>query len=147
MKKILRLTIVVLCAAWAPQSLQAQYQYPSQERMQELLDQLEYCKQELKATQLEIKNMEENASEYTLAEYQESKMLVDRIKTCIAASRAELDNIRKEYPGWFNAKNAVLPYDRHQEMTPISLEERLGELDKKIEEILNRFNDLDKPTN
>lgn len=89
--------------------------------------------------------MEENPSDYSLADYRDAEKLVERIKTCIATGRAELDSIRKEYPGWFNSPNAVLPYNRLNTITPRSLEERLKELERKISQVLDRFEGLLKP--
>lgn len=140
------LVTLALCTVLGLVSVVGQtYQYPSEERVQELLDEIEDCKQKLKNTQAEIKNMEDNPADYTLADYKEAEMLVERIKTCLAARRAELDSIRKEYPGWFNSPNAVLPYNRHDRITPRSLEERLKDLEKKISRILDRFEGLPKP--
>ncbi|UJH66619.1 hypothetical protein [Allomuricauda sp. SCSIO 65647] len=146
MKRVAVVMVLMLYTGLTSTPLFGQtYQYPSQERVQELLDEIEDCKQKLKNTQAEIKNMEANPSDYTLADYKEAEMLVERIKTCLAARRAELDSIRKEYPGWFNSPNAVLPYDRHNRITPRSLEERLKDLERKISQVLNRFEGLPKP--
>ena len=146
MKRTVVMAMLVFCMGLTPTLLLGQaFQYPSQERVQELLNQIEYCKQELQNTQGQIKNMEVNPSEYSLADYKEAQNLVERIKTCIASGRAELDSIRKEYPGWFNSPNAVLPYDRHQEITPRTFQDRLKDLEQKINKVLNDFRNLPKP--
>ncbi len=146
MKNVALFVFLVLGAGLFPTLLSGQtYQYPSQERVGELLSQIEYCKQELESTQAEIKGMEDNPSDYSLAEYKQAQKLVERIKICVAARRAELDSIRKEYPGWFNSPNAVLPYDRHQGITPRSLEERLKDLERKISQVLDQFESLPTP--
>ena len=146
MKKLPLVVFLIMGVSLLPAQLLCQtYQYPSQERVQELLDELEYCKQELTNVQADIKNMEDNPSDYSLADYKEAQKLVERIKTCMAARRAELDSIRKEYPGWFNSPNAVLPYDRHQGITPRSLEERLKDLERKISRVLDQFESLQRP--
>ncbi|MEM8926826.1 MAG: hypothetical protein AAGC45_01385 [Bacteroidota bacterium] len=146
MKKFPLVVCLIIGTGLLPAQLLGQTsQYPSQERVQGLLNELEYCKQELMKTQADIKNMEDNPSDYSLADYKEAQKLVEKIKTCMASRRAELDSIRKEYPGWFNSSNAVLPYDRHQGITPRSLEERLKKLERKISQVLDQFESLPKP--
>ncbi len=146
MTKIALIACLIMGTGLLPTQLLGQTsQYPSQERVQGLLDALEYCKQELTKTQADIKNMEDNPSDYFLADYKEAQRLIERIKMCMASRRAELDSIRKEYPGWFNSPNAVLPYDRHQGITPRSLERQLKELERKISQVLNQFESLPKP--
>lgn len=146
MKRIVVVLTLVICAGLTPRILFGQtYQYPSQERVQELLNQIEYCKGELRNTQSQIKEMEDNPSDYSLADYKDAEKLVERIKTCIAAGRSELDSIRREYPGWFNSPNAVLPYDKLHKITPRSLEAQLKEMERKINQVLDSFESLPKP--
>ncbi|MEM1258618.1 MAG: hypothetical protein AAGH81_08820, partial [Bacteroidota bacterium] len=83
MKKFPLVVCLIIGHSLLPAQLLGQtYHYPSEERVQKLLDQIEYCKQELKSIQSEIKNMEDNPSDYSLADYKEAQKLVERIKTC-----------------------------------------------------------------
>ncbi len=125
--------------------VQAQYQTPSPERVTELLQQIGDCKTQITKTEDRIKTIEANADSYTLAEYNTAKEFLERLNTCLNMSRGELDSIRKEYPGWFNAPNTVMQLGKGHEITPRSLQEQLNAIEEKIKKVIASFEALDKP--
>ncbi len=136
--------LVFFCFVLSMQS-NAQNQIPSEERVEELLQQIDNCKSLVTQTENNIKKMEDNPGSYTLAEYNAAKEFLDRVKTCLNTSRGELDSIRKEYPGWFNSPSATMPLGRGKEVTPRSLEEELSAIGKKIKAALKALDAIDEP--
>lgn len=138
--------ILMLCIMFSI-AVHAQYQIPSQERVQELLNQIENCKNQIDKTEKNIATMEAQAASYTLAQYNNGKALLERIKFCLNMSRAELANLKKEYPGWFNDPDAIINLGKGIEIKPHDLQKKLNEIERKIKKVIDRMEALEKPKN
>ncbi len=136
--------IMLFCFIFSLQ-VQAQYQIPSQERVETLLEQIDNCKRITTETEQLIETMEANPESYSLKDYNSAKELLERAKSCINISRGELDSLRKKFPGWFNSPNATMQLGRGNEITPRQLEKKVNDLDAKIRAVLERFNSIDNP--
>lgn len=99
-----------------------QYEPPSREQVQRLLDELDECKDILKDAQGYLERMEENPEQVTLKTYQDTQKLINNAEGCIADRRKKLDELRKEYPGWFNSPNATVSISRGDFINPKELE-------------------------
>ncbi len=137
--------ILFLCLFITDQAYTQVYQFPSQERVTTLLDQIDSCKSIMAETEALIKTMEADPESYSLAEYNSAKKLIDRAKACIYANRKELESIRKEYPGWFNEPSVSMPLGKGETITPRQLEHGLSEIEAKIKLIISRMEAISKP--
>ncbi|MGI9550622.1 MAG: hypothetical protein ACR2MT_05440 [Aurantibacter sp.] len=146
MYKTLRIQLgLIFIVLFTLQNQAQNNQYPSQERVETLLEQIDECKEVLADTEKQIKTMEGDATNYSLADYQEAKNLVDRIKTCLSRNRGELDAIRKDYPGWFNSPSLSMPLKKGKTISPKELEKIFDEVEAKIKAAIERMNALAEP--
>ncbi|WP_353778331.1 hypothetical protein [Winogradskyella sp. 3972H.M.0a.05] len=137
--------LLLACLLFAFQNFAQTYTPPSQERVSQLIDQINECKSNINELEERINYMEENASAYTLAQYNEVKALLNDSKKCKNAIKKELESIRKDYPGWFNSPNATMSIRSHGFTSPRELQELLSEIQQKIDDLLDGFDDLVKP--
>ena len=120
--------------------------YPSQERVEDLLETINICKENLTQYDTELKEIENNPNKYTYREYLELKKNEKETENCIAQSRKELDTLRKDYPEWFNSPDAVMPLSNREEISPRGLEEIIEiDLEKEIAELKRRVTELTIP--
>ena len=127
--------------------LEAQnYQIPSPERVDILIQRKKTCTNELNLAEDELKTMEEDPDSYSLSEYLEVKKLVDELKKCVASFNEELEKLRKDYPGWFNNPSAVANGKKKGDhITPRQVEIDYDALHRKILAVIARYGALDKP--
>lgn len=123
------------------------YTPPSREMVENYLDQIDSCKAFLKELEADIAEMENNPELVTLAQYKEAKALQSRAQTCLRATRAKLDELRKEYPGWFNSPGATVNLSKGQHITAKGLTAGLDAIEAKIDKLLNRLNAIEEPAN
>ncbi|WP_299550124.1 hypothetical protein [Seonamhaeicola sp.] len=120
-------------------------QYPSQERVEKLFNEIESCKTLLKKAEKEISDMENAPNAYTLAQYKAAQASVKRLKHCINVNRGELAKIKKVYPEWFNAPNSIISLRDGTAISPHILEDNLMTLEDKLKWAIERHNSLKKP--
>ncbi len=138
--------ILLFCLIFSLQ-VQAQYQIPSQERVEILLEQIDNCKRIATETEQLIKTIEANPEAHSLKDYNSAKELLERTKRCINIYRGELNSLRKKFPGWFNSPNATMQLGRGNEITPRQLEKKVNEVEAKIRVLLERLDNIDEPDN
>lgn len=138
----------MLLLFWITFSLQTQaqsYTPPSQERVETLLKKVDNCKKAISQGEGRIKVMEKNPESYTLAQYNLVKGFIESSKVCLNKLRTELAELRKDYPGWFNAPNATVALDREHFTSPKKLREALDEIKERIDAVLKSFEGFDEP--
>lgn len=143
------LSLSIFCFLVSSELIAQNYTPPSRELVEQLLEELERCKEIQKEAQADLENMEANATEYTLADYMEVRNLINRAQTCINSRRTQLEELRKDYPGWFNSPNATLNINFHgmRSITPRQINQMLESVAAKIAATLARFEKLPKPEN
>ena len=142
----MRITFTIILLLIAGEITAQGYQSPSRELVESYLDQINSCKDFLNELEADIADMEKNAQQVTLAQYNEAKALHSRAKTCLAATRAKLDELRKDYPGWFNNPGAVLNLSKGNHVTPKGLNKGLEAVTAKIRKLLDRLEAIEKPS-
>ncbi len=148
MKTINTLAITILfCFTISFQTFAQGYSSPSREQIEIFLLELENCKAFLTDSENLIKTMEADPESYTLAVYNAAKSQVETSKICVNARRAELDELRKDYPGWFNNPNATLPLSKGHSITPRKLKLSIEDIQEKINTIIKRFEALNVTEN
>ncbi|MEM7187766.1 MAG: hypothetical protein AAF466_14035 [Bacteroidota bacterium] len=144
------LPMLVMALLFSSESIaQTNYTPPSPELVERLLNELESCKAIQKEAEADLKFMEANANDYTLADYIEVRNLINRAQSCINSRRAQLEELRKDYPGWFNSPNATMTINFHgrRTITPRQLENMLAQVENKIAAVLARFEKIPRPEN
>ena len=123
------------------------YQVPSRELVESLLKQLDECKKDLAQAEKEIGIMENNPGQYSLETYLFTKKYIKELKDCVKYSRGKLDNLRKDYPGWFNSPNAFEDIRLHWPRinTPKEIEEALARIDALVAKAVAQFQLLEEP--
>lgn len=141
--------IALLCLLFTSELISQNYTPPSRELVEQLLEELERCKDIQKEAQKDLENMEANANDYTLADYMQVRNLINRAQTCINSRRATLEELRKDYPGWFNNPGVAITIDVHgmRSITARQLQSMLESVENKIAAVLARFEKLPKPEN
>ncbi len=147
--KHLLVSLTVFCFLFSSELIAQNYTPPSRQLVERLLNELETCKNIQKEAQKDLENMEANANDYTLAEYKAVENLISRAQSCINSRRAELDELRKEYPGWFNNPGVAITIDVHgmRSITARALQNRFAAIEAKIADVLARFEKMPKPEN
>ena len=147
--KYVLVPIAIFCFLFTSELFAQNYTPPSRQMVERLLNELERCKNIQKEAQKDLETMEANANNYTLADYMEVKNLISRAQSCINSRRAELDELRKEYPGWFNNPGVAITIDVHgmRSITARALQNKLASVEAKIDAILARFEKMPKPEN
>lgn len=141
----MRYLLITLVLLFGIESVAQNYQPPSRERVETLLTKLETCKDALKDLESSIKYMEDNPGKFTLQQYNEAKLWRNMAKGCIDDTRRDLDDLRKDYPGWFSGPNSVMNLGRGHEIRPKDLDRMLNEVSVKINKVLNRFKAIKSP--
>lgn len=72
-----------------------QYEPPSREQVQRILDELEECKDILNEAETYLEQMEDNPEEVTLKTYKDTQRLIENVKGCIADRQKNLMNYEK----------------------------------------------------
>ncbi len=141
--------LAVFCFFFSSELIAQNYTPPSRELVENLLNELERCKDIQKEAQKDLENMEANANDYTLAEYKAVENLISRAQSCINSRRAQLDELRKEYPGWFNNPSASITIGVHgmRSINARQLQNRFAAIEAKIADVLARFEKLERPEN
>ncbi|MCP4978289.1 MAG: hypothetical protein GY931_19245 [Maribacter sp.] len=146
MKNLLKIQLGFILSLFFALQAQAQtYNFPSQERVETLLEAIDKCKDVIADTQQRIKTMEANPDDYSLANYQDAKDLIDRAQGCLNQNRGELDSLRKEFPGWFNSPSTTMPLKKGKTISSGGLNKKLAALENKIKAILDSMRELEKP--
>jgi DNA repair exonuclease SbcCD ATPase subunit len=149
--KMMKLThilkpVLLFCLVFSIQTQAQNNNFPSQERVEELLENINICKDNLAQYDSELKEIENNPDNFTYGQYLELKKKEKETENCIAQSRKELDTLRKDYPEWFNNPDAVMPLSNRQEISPRELEEIIEiDLEKEIAELKRRVAELTIP--
>ncbi len=123
------------------------YNYPSRELVEAILNDIDYCKNELKEAEADVAEMEGSPESYSLADYKDAQRLIERIKLCINVKRARLDDLRKEYPGWFNSPSAFsdIRIRWGGGPDPKAVQRLLNNMEERINNVLDAFSELEKP--
>jgi len=121
------------------------YPYPSQERVDTLLEEIQECKVLLQKMQESLDAMNATPESTTLKEYLDTKKLIEVGERCIADRRKELDKLREEYPGWFNGTGSVLSSKRNREIAGEDIEKEWLKIDILMRQLRESFDDIDKP--
>lgn len=145
--KYIIITCVLLCIGF-PSVVQAQL-IPGPDRVNAILDQINSCKDGLEEVEKELEQAEKNPEDLTYAEYLALQNAKKRIKTCLAAARAKLDELRKEYPGWFNQASTTsqTPVDlgHGESIKAAQLEKIAAKIDKAIHNFIKRIDAVPQP--
>ena len=128
--------------------VQAQtYEPPSREMVETLLEKVNTCKRALADLEDSIEFMENNPENYTLAQYNEAKTYKKMAEGCIADARRDLEELRKKFPGWFNSPSATVDLGKGIHVGPKDLDKKLKEIETKINKLLARLGNVQKPSN
>lgn len=147
--KYLIIPLAIFCFLFPSELIAQNYTPPSRELVERLLNELENCKNIQKEAQKDLETLEANASSYTLADYMQVKNLINRAQSCINSRRTELDELRKDYPGWFNNPGVAITIGVHgmRSITPRQLQNKFDAIAAKINAALARFEKLPRPEN
>ncbi|NND63996.1 MAG: hypothetical protein HKN48_12470 [Flavobacteriaceae bacterium] len=148
-KAYYKLILLIFVAAIGTTTVAQNYNFPSRELVESILNDIDYCKNELKEAESNVAEMQGNPESYSLADYMNTKILIKRIKTCINVKRGQLDELRKEYPGWFNSPSAFsdIRIRWGGGPDPKAVNRLLDDMARRISEVLNDFDTIEKPTN
>lgn len=119
--------------------------FPSRETVESLLQKLDECKQSLKGGQDGIKTMQANPTGFSLKLYLATQEQVRVAKLCIQYLREDLDELRKQYPGWFNSPGTVMPLGRGREISASELTRSINSATTELVELEADFDILDEP--
>ena len=122
------------------------YQYPSPERVEALLEEIQECKALLQEAEESLKAMKANPESVTLKEYLDANKLLKTSEKCVANRRKELDKLREEYPGWFNGTGTVSSSKRNKQINGEALEKNWLQVEIIMRELRESFDNVDKPS-
>lgn len=118
----------ILCMFFlAPLSAQG-YTPPSQELVEQLLQQINDCKKEAEALREFLKTDLGIDAFLKYDEFKKNRYRLEEVEECIRKTREQLDKLRKDYPGWFNAPNATVTVHDRDQIAAKDLEKKLEEL-------------------
>ena len=123
----------------------AQTNLPGPERVNNLVDHINGCKDNLKEAQKTMDWFEANPEEITHARWLRQKEGITMVEKCIAEARAALEEMRKDHPDWFNQPNLVLDLGHGRHMTPRELEQLQADIEEAIALMSRVFNGYVEP--
>jgi len=149
MKKTTTVLILLMCFILSTNQINAQdnVPLPSQQRVETLLNSIDNCKTTIESFNNAINNMEENVGEYSLETYLDAKRWKKFAEDCLTASRKEINKLREDFPEWFNNPGIIMPIGRDRHTSPRELLNFIIESSALIDELTERFSNLEEPTN
>jgi hypothetical protein len=138
--------VLLFCLVFSIQTQAQNNNFPSQERVEGLLETINICKENLAQYDSELKEIENDPNNYTYGQYLELKKKEKETEDCITQSRKELDTLRNDYPEWFNNPDVVIPLSNRQEISPRELTEIIErDLEEELAELKRRATELTIP--
>lgn len=139
--------LLLLCSVTTATISAQTYPIPSRELVQNLLEELDECKKNLERSENEIGIMENNPGQYSLELYLSTKAFIKELKACVKSNRAQLDLLRKDYPGWFNSPSAFadIRMSWPKIHSPQEIADALARVEARMERVFARFEILQVP--
>lgn len=142
--KIVKIILVLLCIINTMGST-AQSLYPSPERVQSLLNQLESCRKNQESFKGEMAKIKANPDNYTYERYLSVKDAIKFTETCITSLKNYLDELRKDYPEWFNNSGVIVQLDKGEKMTARELEALIVAFNTSFKNLQAQFDAIPVP--